>query len=181
MSLSPRLFIRLIVDSLERRSAVSWGISLHAPPLPPSVFVCRVQWSVYQSIHLPPVLHTLIRQLTLRRLISLSANLTSRICLTFSFVCLAPSCQSVSQSVSESQGNSKDLNAFGCCSSHISIMCALLHSSLWHEQVATPRPSTYDEWWCLHRARWCRWRWDRGDIGHSGSSTTWHFVLTVQS
>lgn len=82
------------MDSRKQNPTVSWGISLHAPPLPPSVFVCRVQWSVYQSIHLPLVLPTLIHQPTLYCLISLSANLPSRICLTFPLSAL--SCQSVS-------------------------------------------------------------------------------------
>lgn len=52
--------------------------------LPQCVFVCCVQWSIiYQSIHLPPVVPTLIHQPTLCCLISLSANVPSAICLTF--------------------------------------------------------------------------------------------------
>ncbi len=44
----------------------------------------------------------------------------------------------------------------------------VLHSALWHQTGHDPWPSTYDKWGCLSHARWCRWRWYWGDVGHSG-------------
>lgn len=157
------------MDSRKQNPTVSWGISLHAPPLPPSVFVCRVQWSVYQSIHLPLVLPTLIHQPTLYCLISLSANLPSRICLTFPLSAL--SCQSVSPkgTVRTWMHLNADISVFFTQPGEI-------------KQVMTPDlPLKIKKKRCLHHVRWCTWRRYWGDVGHSGILTTWHFVLTVQS
>ncbi len=154
-SVSSCLFIRLIVNSLKQLSAVSWGVSLHAPPLPPSVFVCCAQWSVYQSIHLPPV-PTLIHQPTLHCLISLSANLPSCICLTFPLSGL--SWQSVSQSVSQSvQQEQQRLKCIKMLQErHFCHLCFLL-SPLTSNRS---RPLTFNLWQMSmsHCARWWRWR-----------------------
>lgn len=75
VSVSFRLFIRLIVDSFKRHSS-------SRTPSPP-ICLCLLCSVIYQSIHLPPVVPTLIHRPTLCCLISLSANLPSAICLTF--------------------------------------------------------------------------------------------------
>lgn len=146
MHVSSCLFIRLIVDSLKQHSAVSWGISLHAPPLSPICLclLCSVIClSVHSSSSSPP--HTHLHQPTLYCLISLSANLPSRICLTFPLS--APSSQSVSPwRTVKTREHLDTAGATALCSSFSPVT----------SNRYDPRPSTYDKWGCLHCARWWR-------------------------
>ncbi len=176
-SVSSCLFIRLIVDSLKQRSAVSWGVSLHAPPATPplpnlSLFAVFSDLSISPFIFLQSSPHSSTSQLYIAWFLCPLISLHACVLL---FLCLP---RLVSQSVPG--GTVKTWMLLDIAGATFPAAC-VLHSALWHQTGHDPWPSTYDKWGCLSHARWCRWRWYWGDVGHSGISTAWHFVLTMES
>lgn len=106
------------------------------PTSSPSVSVCCAQWSVYQSIHLPPVLPTITRQPT-PLLDSFVRYLPSCICLTFLL-----SGQWVGPGGTVKTWMHLDIAGVRPCV-----------LALWHQKGQRSRLSAHDRWGCLHRAR----------------------------
>lgn len=135
------LFIRIIADSLKRCEASAEAFAFHALPLPPSVFVCCVQWSVHQFIHLPPHVHPTARSVSPGPFCPLIAFDRS----VLIFICaIGP------VSLCQSQRATNNLDPFGHRRGNISAAC------LW-QSLVTSWPLTLHIWWMgmsLERTEW---------------------------